>query len=57
MTRVWLITGISRGLGRTLAEAALAAGQSQGVNEVFRPWTRIAGEGGVRIVVNRVNSR
>jgi len=26
MTRVWLITGISRGLGRTLAEAALAAG-------------------------------
>ena len=26
MTRVWLITGISRGLGRTLTEAALAAG-------------------------------
>lgn len=26
MTRVWLITGVSRGLGRTLAEAALAAG-------------------------------
>jgi NAD(P)-dependent dehydrogenase (short-subunit alcohol dehydrogenase family) len=26
MTRVWLITGISRGLGRTLAEAVLAAG-------------------------------
>jgi NAD(P)-dependent dehydrogenase (short-subunit alcohol dehydrogenase family) len=27
MTRVWLITGSSRGLGRSLAEAALAAGQ------------------------------
>lgn len=26
MTKVWLITGTSRGLGRTLAEAALAAG-------------------------------
>lgn len=26
MTKVWLITGISRGLGRTLAAAALAAG-------------------------------
>ena len=30
MAKVWLITGSSRGLGRALAEAVLAAGDARG---------------------------
>ncbi len=41
MTQVWLITGSSRGLGRSLTEAALAAGHS--VVATARDTARLAG--------------
>ncbi len=38
MSKVWFVTGSSRGLGRTVAEAALAAGASVVATATARRW-------------------